>query len=151
MTIITHLDYAPFPADPHNYKPDSRYSLVLDPVRPDGAYVQELVLNFEHLASGEMIPIHVHTNEEVLIVDEGEAEAYYDGEWQPVGPGAVILVPSGVAHGFRNKSGGRVRLHAVFAGHVVGTRLLERSPAPGTENEPLPPPSLIDFRGQVGG
>ncbi|MFC5827757.1 cupin domain-containing protein [Nonomuraea insulae] len=151
MTIISHVDYAPFPADPHNYKPDSRYSLVLDPVRQDGAYVKELVLNFEHLASGEMIPIHVHTNEEVLIVDEGEAEAHYDGEWQPVGPGAVILVPSGVAHGFRNTSGGRVKLHAVFAGHVVGTRLLERSPAPGTENEPLPPPSLIDFRGQAGG
>ncbi|MEV0388724.1 cupin domain-containing protein [Nonomuraea sp. NPDC050643] len=58
----------------------------------------------------------------MLIVDEGEAEAYYDGEWQPVGPGAVILVPPGVAHGFRDKSGARVTSHAVFAGHVVSAR-----------------------------
>lgn len=146
MTIVDNVEYLPFPPDPHNYKPNSRYSLVVDRARPDGAYVKDLVLNFEYLAAGEIIPVHVHTNEEVLIVDEGEAEAFYDGEWRPVGPGAVILVPPGVAHGFRNKSGGSVRLHAVFNGHVVGTQLLERSPAPGTEDAPLPPASLIDFR-----
>ncbi|MEU7004564.1 cupin domain-containing protein [Nonomuraea sp. NPDC046570] len=151
MTIIKRLEYASFPEDPHNYKPNSRYSLVLDPARPDGAYVKDLVLNFEFLAPDEIIPVHVHSNEEVLIVDEGEAEAFYDGEWQPVGPGSVILVPPGVAHGFRNVSGGGVRLHAVFAGHVVGTRLLERSPAPGTEDEPLPSPYLVDFRELVDG
>ncbi|MCG5216370.1 cupin domain-containing protein [Streptosporangium sp. KLBMP 9127] len=151
MTVINHLTYVPFPEDPHNYKPNSRYSLVLDPARRDGAYVKDLVLNFELLAPGEVIPVHEHTNEEVLIIDEGTAEAFYDGEWQPVGPGSVIMVPPGVAHGFRNVSGNGVRLHAVFAGHVVGTRLLERSPAPGTEDEPLPPPSLLDFRGPVYG
>ncbi|WP_214318097.1 cupin domain-containing protein [Nonomuraea sediminis] len=146
MTIISDLEYVPFPPDPHNYKPESRHSLVIDPARPDGTYVKDLVLNFERLAAGEIIPVHVHTNEEVLIIDEGEAEAFYDGEWQPVGPGAVIMVPPGVAHGFRNRSGGSVRLHAVFAGRIVGTQLLERSPAPGTEDDPLPAPSLIDFR-----
>ncbi|MGV9778071.1 cupin domain-containing protein [Streptosporangium sp. NPDC003464] len=151
MTVIDRLDYVPFPEDPHNHKPGSRYSLVLDPVRADGRYVKDLVLNFEHLAAEEIIPVHVHTNEEVLIIDEGEAEAFYDGEWVPVGPGAVILVPPGVPHGFRNRSGSRVRLHAVFAGRVVGTRLLERSPAPGTEDDPLPPPYIIDFRELVGG
>lgn len=146
MAIINRVKYIPFPDDPHNYKPNSRYSMVLDGARPDGAYVKDLVLNFELLAPGEVIPVHEHTNEEVLIVDDGEAEAFYDGEWQPVGPGSVILVPPGIAHGFRNTSGGVLRLHAVFGGHVVGTRLLERSPAPGTEHEPLPPPSMLDFR-----
>ncbi|MEU7897739.1 cupin domain-containing protein [Nonomuraea sp. NPDC049152] len=151
MSIITRVDYRPFPEDPHNYKPNSLHSLVLDPARPDGRHVKNLVLNFEHLAPDEIIPVHVHTNEEVLIIDEGEAEAFYDGQWQPVGPGAVILVPPGVSHGFRNRSGRKVRLHAVFAGSVVGTRLLERSPAPGTEEEPVPPPSIIDFRAFVEG
>ncbi|MGW0593405.1 cupin domain-containing protein [Streptosporangium sp. NPDC002607] len=151
MTIINRLDYRPFPEDPHNYKPNSRHCLVLDPVRPDGDYVKDLVLNFELLAPDEVIPVHTHTNEEVLIIDEGEGEAFYDEEWRPVGPGAVILVPPGIAHGFRNRSGSGLRLHAVFAGRVVGTRLLERSPAPGTENLPLPPPSLIDFRELAGG
>ncbi len=150
MTVIQKPEYRRFPADPHNHKPNSRYSLVLDPVRPDGRYVKDLVVNFEHLASDEVIPVHAHTNEEVLIIDEGEAEAFYDGEWRPVRPGSVILVPPGVAHGFRNRSGSGVRLHAVFAGHVVGTRLLERSPAPGTEDDPLPPPYIIDFRNPDG-
>ncbi|WP_327091476.1 cupin domain-containing protein [Nonomuraea sp. NBC_01738] len=149
MSIVTRIDYVPFPPDPHNYKPNSRHSLVLDPARADGVYVQNLVLNFEHLAAGEIIPVHTHTNEEVLIIDEGKAEAFYDGEWQPVGPGSVILVPPGVAHGFRNTSGEVIKLHAVFAGHVVGGQLLERSPAPGTEDEPLPPPYLLDFRALV--
>ncbi|MEV0248390.1 cupin domain-containing protein [Nocardia sp. NPDC050712] len=146
MSILSVSDYTAFPPDPHNHKPNSRYSLVIDPARPDGAYVKDLVLNFEELAAGEIIPVHLHTNEEVLIVDEGEAEAFYDGEWHRVGPGSVILVPAGTAHGFRNTSGGMVRLHAVFAGHVLGTQLLERSPAPGTEDLPLPPPAIIDFR-----
>ncbi|MET9337621.1 cupin domain-containing protein [Nonomuraea sp. NPDC003804] len=151
MSIVTRMDYQPFPPDPHNHKPNSRHSLVLDPARPDGRYVKNLVLNFEKLAPDEIIPVHFHTSEEVLIIDDGEAEAFYDGEWQPVGPGSVILVPPGVSHGFRNLSGGTVRLHAVFGGSVVGTQLLDRSPAPGTEDEPVPPLSILDFRAYVDG
>ncbi|GAA3119310.1 hypothetical protein [Streptosporangium carneum] len=52
---------------------------MLDPVRPDGGYVKDPVLNFEYLAAGEVVPVHVHSDEEVPVIDEGEAEAFHDG------------------------------------------------------------------------
>ncbi|MEV4890447.1 cupin domain-containing protein [Nonomuraea sp. NPDC055795] len=131
MTIIDRPDYRPFP-DPA--KPLSRTWPVMDPVRADGNYVKDIVLNFEHLADGEGIPLHRHTGEEVLIIDEGEAEAFLGDETRLVGPGAVIFVPPGTPHGFRNASGAVVRLHALFREHVVGTQIDGR------------PASLDDFR-----
>lgn len=108
--------------------------------------MKDIVLNFEYLADGEGIPLHLHTGPEVLIIDEGEAEAFLGDESRIVGPGAVIFVPPGTPHGFRNVSGGTVRLHAVFREHIVGTRMLDRLPAPGTEGRPPQPARIDDFR-----
>lgn len=147
MAIIDTPNYLPFPeGDPDNYKPGSSMWPVMDPVSPDGNYVKDLVVSFERLASGEGVPLHIHTTEELLIVDEGEVEAHLGDERRVVGPGAVIFVPSGTPHGFRNLSGGVVRLHAVVGRHIVGTQMLDRLPRPGTEGQPPQPARIDDFR-----
>jgi glyoxylase-like metal-dependent hydrolase (beta-lactamase superfamily II)/poly(3-hydroxybutyrate) depolymerase/quercetin dioxygenase-like cupin family protein len=47
-------------------------------------------------------PPHVHPNEEVLIVREGNVEVFYRNAWHPAGPGAVIFLTGTDPHGIRN-------------------------------------------------
>jgi mannose-6-phosphate isomerase-like protein (cupin superfamily) len=46
--------------------------------------------------------LHRHAYEEWHIVLEGTSECILDGERSIVGPGAMVHIPSGVPHGFRN-------------------------------------------------
>ena len=41
-------------------------------------------------------------NEEVLILREGTAEAYVNGEWTPMTTGSMVLMGSMVPHAIRN-------------------------------------------------
>jgi quercetin dioxygenase-like cupin family protein len=45
---------------------------------------------------------HRHPNEELVIVREGELEAYVNGKTERVGPGSVIFNASNQLHGVRN-------------------------------------------------
>jgi XRE family transcriptional regulator, regulator of sulfur utilization len=45
---------------------------------------------------------HTHVNEEVLILREGTAEAYVNGEWKPMTTGSMVLMGSMVPHAIRN-------------------------------------------------
>jgi quercetin dioxygenase-like cupin family protein len=47
-------------------------------------------------------PPHVHPNEEVLIVREGNVEVFYKDAWHPAGPGSVIFLTGTDPHGLRN-------------------------------------------------
>lgn len=61
-------------------------------------------------------------------------------ERRGIAPGAIVFIPSGAAHGFRNIGDRVARIHAVFPAREISIRYLERNPAPGTEgNEPKPP------------
>lgn len=45
--------------------------------------------------------VHRHPWGEWHIVVEGESECILDGERSVIGPGAMVFIPAGVAHGFR--------------------------------------------------
>ena len=45
---------------------------------------------------------HTHVNEEILILKEGTAEAYVNGEWKPMTTGSMVLMGSMVPHAIRN-------------------------------------------------
>ena len=75
MAIITEREYRPLvdEGDPDDYRPNSSIAMVLDPASADGAYVNGLMVLFERMAPGDRIPVHIHTIEELIIIDAGIA------------------------------------------------------------------------------
>lgn len=66
-------------------------------------------LIFVDAAPGRGPSLHTHEYAEVMIVLEGTA-TFTDGEEsREVGPGNVVIVPAGEAHGFTNTGEGRLR------------------------------------------
>lgn len=63
----------------------------------------------ERIAPGDAIPLHRHTVAEVLFVDEGQIEARVGEDRRVVEPNAVVFIPAGTAHGFRNVGDGVAR------------------------------------------
>ena len=50
-------------------------------------------------------PTHYHPWHELEYVIEGNVEFYLNGEWVPGGPGAVQMLPAGIAHSTRVPKG----------------------------------------------
>jgi quercetin dioxygenase-like cupin family protein len=56
-------------------------------------------------------PRHRHlTEDEWFHVLEGRMEFWKDGRWEEVEPGGTVFVPRGVAHAFRNRGKGDLRM-----------------------------------------
>lgn len=148
MTIIEERHYEPLASeeDPDDFRPDSELAVVLDPSHEEDAYVADLAVFYEHVAAGDRIPLHQHTVDEVLFVDEGRLEARVGEERTTVGPGATIFIPARTAHGFENVGEGVASVHAVFPSTEITIRYLERNPAPGTEGDPPGEPLAFDVR-----
>lgn len=153
MTIVTERDYRPIvdEGDPDDYRPNSSIAMVLDPTQADGKYVNGLMVLFERMAPGDRIPLHVHTIEELIIIDEGMAEVTLNQERRTVGPGAVVFIPAGVPHGTRNLGAEVLQMHAVFPSHLLPIQYLERNPAPGTDGNAPQPPITYDMRAWIEG
>jgi quercetin dioxygenase-like cupin family protein len=146
MAIVTTFDYAPFDeSDPDDFRPDSRWALLVDPGEA-GARVDDITVIVEEIAPGDRIPVHTHPINEVIVVDEGNPEVTLGDETLEVGPGALVFVPAQTPHGTRNTTTSRIRIHAVFPSERIGIRYLDRNPAPGTENDPPQPAFTIDVR-----
>jgi quercetin dioxygenase-like cupin family protein len=65
---------------------------------------------------GAGAPTHTHFEvEEAILVVEGSAEFWLDGEHRPVNEGQAILLPAFSRHGFRNAGEGMLHTVAVFA------------------------------------
>ena len=47
---------------------------------------------------------HTHKNEELLIIKDGEVEAYVNGEWKPAPTGSLVFFASMVPHTVRNRA-----------------------------------------------
>ena len=72
---------------------------------------------------GQFVPVHIHpTQDEFILVQEGELEVKLDGEWQTARAGDLVRMPRGVPHGYFNKSDAPAR--ALFWVSPAG-RLLE--------------------------
>ncbi|WP_434056142.1 MAG: cupin domain-containing protein [Roseibium sp.] len=54
---------------------------------------------------GQFVPVHVHpTQDEFILVQEGELDLKLDGEWVKAKAGDLVRMPMGVPHGYFNKS-----------------------------------------------
>ncbi len=146
MAIVVAYAYEPMVGDPDDHRPNTTWALVTDPETPDGQYVAGLSLLFERCAVGDKIPLHTHDIDEVIIIDDGEAEVRVGDEVRTVSAGAVVFVPASTPHGTKNIGPRIVQLHAVFPSPRIGITYLERNPAPGTESDASQPFAVFDAR-----
>lgn len=59
---------------------------------------------------GQAVPVHIHpTQDEFILVQEGELDLKLDGEWSKAGPGDLVRMPKGIPHGYFNKPDKPVR------------------------------------------
>jgi quercetin dioxygenase-like cupin family protein len=61
----------------------------------------DVMTNFVTFAPHTVAPTHVHEEEQVVIVLDGELEFDIDGETRLLRPGDVAVIPSWVPHGAR--------------------------------------------------
>ncbi|MDP9392942.1 MAG: cupin domain-containing protein [Actinomycetota bacterium] len=76
------------------------------------------------VAAGEDIGEETHAGiDQVLVFVEGAGEADLDGDVGKVGPGSLVVVPSGTRHNVRNTGDGSLRLYTVYGPpeHAPGT------------------------------
>ncbi len=60
--------------------------------------------------AGQFVPVHVHpTQDEFILVQEGQLELKLDGVWSTAMAGDLVRMPRGVPHGYFNKSDKPVR------------------------------------------
>jgi quercetin dioxygenase-like cupin family protein len=58
-----------------------------------------VLTNFVHFAPGAVAPRHVHSEEQIVIVVDGELEFDLDGDVRTLRKGDVAVVPAWVPHG----------------------------------------------------
>ena len=78
-----------------------------------------------HGAPGTGPRVHRHPYPEVFVVEAGEATFRLGDDDVVVGPGNVVVSPSGVPHGFRNTGSGELRLTAIHGAGRFDTEWLE--------------------------
>ena len=62
---------------------------------------QNTLTNFVHFEPHTEAPVHVHEEEQIVIVLDGEFEFSIDGDVRTMRPGDVAVVPPWVPHGAR--------------------------------------------------
>ncbi len=144
MTVIRNGPYQPMVGDPDDYRPRTLWRVVVDDAS-DGREPADGAFLFESCAVGDRIPVHRHDVDEIVAVVEGAAEYRLGADSHAVGPGDVVFIPAGTAHGTVNTGDVPLRIHAVFPRVRVRIEMLERNPAPGTEDAP-PMTTVYDFR-----
>src|SRR3954469_7917630 len=97
------------------------------------------------LQVGEDIGAEVHEhNDQLLTFVDGRVRADVAGESRDVGPGDVVLVPSGTQHNFTNVGDGPARLYTVYgppdhAPETVHATKADAEAAEGTGSDEPPP------------
>jgi mannose-6-phosphate isomerase-like protein (cupin superfamily) len=88
-------------------------------------------------------PRHIHTREdEVFLVEDGEALFAVDGRFMTAGPGTTIFMPRGVPHTFRVQSPVARMLGVMTPG---GFEALFRNLGIPAATRTLPPPGVVPF------
>ena len=142
MGIAPREPLAPMVGDPDDHRPESEWRIAVD---PGGGYpVASMSFIDERCAVGDRIPLHRHDVDEVVMIISGAARYSLEGETHEVGSGDVVFIPAGVAHGTANTGEEPLHLHAVFSSRRVRMEMLDRNPAPGTEDDP-PMTTVYDF------
>lgn len=134
MSIVHGNDWESMIGDPDDHRPESSWSLIVDPGGPGGR-ADDLAVIRERIASGDRIPLHVHRENEVILV-RGPGRFRLGEITESVEDGEVVFIPAGVAHGLENDGPAPLPIDAVFPTTRIWIGYLERNPAPGTEDEP---------------
>jgi quercetin dioxygenase-like cupin family protein len=151
MAIISNVHYSPFDeSDPDDFRPNSKWAIVVDLSQGQQKFVDNIALIFEEIAPGDRIPLHTHPIHEVIVVDEGEPVITVGDETRQVVRGTVVFIPAGTPHQTRNAGTQPVRIHAMFPSERIGIEYLERNPLPGTEDDPPQRAFTIDARALSG-
>ena len=142
MGIVRAGRLEPMVGDPDDHRPRTTWRLAVDP--ETGDRTAALSLLEERCAVGDRIPLHRHDVDELVIVISGVGTYILDGATHEVEEGDAVFIPSGTVHGTVNSGDDVLHLHAVFPSRKVRMEMLERNPAPGTENDP-PMTTVYDF------
>src|ERR1700761_6670220 len=78
----------------------------------------QLCMFEQWIAPGNGAPTHSHPVEEVLTVQEGEAEMWLDQDRMILTAGRSLIVPAGRSHGFRNSGNVTLHIQAVLASPI---------------------------------
>ena len=84
-------------------------------------FAENISLNFVSFPPNSGFPTHVHSEEQISIVREGEMEIQINNTWRAVKSGDVIVFPSNVPHAGRTLDSG-CRLIDVFSPPRTGIR-----------------------------
>jgi quercetin dioxygenase-like cupin family protein len=144
VSIVDGYPLEPMVGDPDDHRPKTRWALLVDPGGPDGR-VDGLAVIAERIAPGDRIPLHVHRDDELVIV-HGRGRYRLGDEVRDVDDGAVVFIPAGTPHGLHNDGPEPLAIEGIFATTAVWIRYLERNPAPRTEGDPPQPGATYDFR-----
>jgi quercetin dioxygenase-like cupin family protein len=133
MAIVDGYEFEAMVGDPDDHRPETRWALLVDPGGPDGR-VEGFSVITERIAPGDRIPVHVHRDDELVIV-HGRGRYRLGEDERDVADGAVVFVPAGTPHGLTNPGPDPLPIEGIFATPEIWMRYLERNPAPGTERD----------------
>lgn len=146
MGIVAEPALKPMLEDPDDYRPNSRLALVVDPGGPGGR-VDSFCLIFEEVAAGDRVPLHTHPMDEVVLVLEGTVEVTLGDRKYTATGGSTVFIPAQVVHGHRNIGAMPLKIRGIFPGTKIEIKMVERNPAPGTEDKP---PSHMVYDARTG-
>ncbi len=139
MGVVHEPAFQAMDEDPDDYRPSSAWALAVDPDGRTGFGVIR-----ERIGVGDRIPRHWHDIDEVVLYEGGSARVHLDGVDHHVTAGATVFIPAGAIHGTVNTGDTPLDVRAVFAATAVRMDMVERNPAPGTEDAP-PRATTYDF------
>ncbi len=139
MGVVHGGEFAAMDQDPDDYRPQSAWLLQVDPDGQTGLSVIR-----ERIGVGDRIPRHWHDVDEAVLYESGTALAHLDGVDTEVAAGATVFIPAGAVHGCVNIGDVPVEIRAVYPATRVRMDMVERNPAPGTEDQP-PMASVYDL------
>lgn len=147
MGIVRRGPLEPMVGDFDDHRPNTTWRVAVDP--GTGDQVAQLSFLEERCAVGDRIPVHRHDVDEVVVVLDGVGDYTLDGTVTSVQKGDVVFIPAGRDHGTVNTGSVVLHVHAIFPARAVLMEMLERNPAPGTEDAP-PMTTRYDFAtGQI--
>lgn len=139
MGVEREPSFAVMDEDPDDYRPGSSWALSVDPDRRASLSVIR-----ERIGVGDRIPRHWHDVDEVVLYEHGRGVAHLDGTDHAVSAGSTVFIPAGAIHGTVNSGTEILEVRAIYPTTTVRMDLVERNPAPGTDDD-VPQASTYDM------
>lgn len=101
----------------HNAMPGERVSIRVAGTQVNGRY--SIMESFA--GPGSAAPLHTHLEDEIFYVLDGVATFALGAEIVEVQKGAVVVIPAGTPHSWKNRTAAEVHMLAVFVAGGVET------------------------------